>query len=455
MATTQLHDKLGIRALTEIPRMVGETDIRLIRAVAAHFPKNARLVEVGPGLGGVSIVLAGFGEVHVVDRFVWTEANAERYPGLAAPGDNFRPLYEELLRDYGADVTIHETTFQEFEWDGAEVDFCFIDGPRDAQNLLVCLAAMAPSLRPNAKVMIKNGLNAAYIDMMAFIHVLAALDIFRVVQTDQPHWCNIAVLEPGPELPRLTGLAVTDDLFTRCPLAPGIRDCRDGPSLVLARLAQRLLGDDMNGAFRMLDQLPPSIDQIYAWDKLEAMLVTPAELSGAVAAFSEVFAWHNDVAAHTAGHYTPGKSLTWALRAAWSNNADHPDRASIMQIGALAELAGYGGSHLADQLGEKLCRRRIVEIGTGLDASGTACIASGASSYFGIETGELTAAMMRAEGCFDAVTYMSLKTVDPDQVSPVDLIAVHAGARGEPGTDDLLKSLQKSSPGVSIVDLSP
>lgn len=454
MATEQPSDKIGIRELTEIPRMVGETDIRLIRALASELSAEARIVEFGPWLGGVSIVLADYGELHVVDRFIWSDANAERYPGLAAPGENFRDLYETFLKDYGAEATISETAFGDFEWQGGAIDFCFIDGPRQPEGLLDCLNSIASSLAPGAKVLVKNGLNPSHTDMMALLHVLAALGIFRIVQTDQPKWCNIAVLEPGPELVSLSGIAVEDELFRRCPIAPEVKDSRGDSSLVLARLAQRLIRSDTPCAFDMLDKLPPSVSHNYAWDALESKLDLPPELLPEIAAFSEVFCWHNDAAGYWNEFVAPGKSVTWVLRAAWSNNADNPQRAALMKVGPLTDIVGESRTDIADRFGAQMRGRRVVQIGTGLGLSGTACIASGGVSYFGVESGELTTAMLRSEHAFEAVTYMPFATADPDAIGQADLILVDSANQSEPETKSLLEILKARSPQATVEILS-
>ena len=87
-------DKLTAEGISNPPRMLGDTEVSLILSFVTDLPAQANILEVGPFLGGLTVELARFGQVTVVDRFVWTDANARNYPGISYANASFRGTFE-------------------------------------------------------------------------------------------------------------------------------------------------------------------------------------------------------------------------------------------------------------------------------------------------------------------------------------------------------------------------
>ena len=370
----------------EIPRMMSDSDIGVVRTLASRLPKRARIVEIGPWLGGVSVHLAQFGELHVIDRFIWTEKNAERLPGVAEPGMSFRSVFESILKDHDARAEIHTADFRDFTWDRGPVDYYFIDAPRNAGDLLACLIPLAKSLHQDSLVVVKNGLNPAHFGMVSLIEVLLSQSIFDLVTVDQPKWCNIACLKSGAKFARIHSLNFDDDFFDRNPLNPGIKDPWGGGLFPIARLAQHIDALDWDMAYDQLDRLAPDIENIYAWDEQEPFLDLPGDEKLKLATFAEALSLHNEPTTARKTRIPFEKSPALALRAYWKGNLGKPWRSRDLSPALIESAFRKGCLHWPARLQSHVQGRAILEIGTGLALAGIGYMVAGAGSYLGIET---------------------------------------------------------------------
>ena len=191
-------DKQSAAGTATPPRMLGDTDVGVIMQFVEKLPADASILEVGPWLGGLTLLLSRHGRVTVADRFIWTDANADDYPGIAAPGESFRPAFEANMAAAGIHVDIIETTLPEMSWGGGSIDFVFVDAPRNAELLHGCFKGIASAVRPGALILVKQALNPAHFGMGAYLDALAGLGFVGSETTEQPEWCNIATVRVHP-----------------------------------------------------------------------------------------------------------------------------------------------------------------------------------------------------------------------------------------------------------------
>ena len=439
--------------LATVPRMVGDTDIALVRSLGKTLAGQARIVEFGPWLGGVSTVLAEYGTLSVVDRFLWSDKNNEAYPGMAKVDATFRPLFEQVMVEHDFPVDIHETAFRDFTWAGGRIDMCFIDGPRRPRDLLDCLKPIAAHLSPDAPVMIKNGLSVQYLEMMALIEVLAGLEIFEFVQTGQPRWCNIAVVKPGPRIADLARFQLDDDTFREHPVNFAVSDPWGGPLMSAARLGLLVSRGEWGAAYRLLMEFPADPANLYMWDQIESDLEIAEEEAGRLAAFSEIVAVQNS-AAPTATGLQPraDMGLVWALRSWWLSNAAFPERRCALDPDLLSMAFDQGHMLWPGRLQKRLSRKRVVEIGTPEQLFGLGYLNVGVQSYLGGVVGDLNRIMIKLEQSFDDITFLPLQSVNEAAVEGSDVILVHAGVAESAALREALSALSSSlAPGAELL----
>lgn len=410
-----------------VPRMVGDSDVALIKSVASRLPTDARILEFGPWLGGVTEVLAPFGEVHVVDRFIWSQQNAEALPGLFDPDQSFRPLFEKGMAAKGIKATIHECTFADFEWGGGAIDLVIVDAPRTARGLQDCLLPIMADLRPGASVLIKNGLNPAYSEMMALIEILVGRGIFEIRQDGHPSWSTIAHLQAAADLPPDHDQRISEDFFAQVPLCDHVLDPWGGRMLTAARLAERVSVQDWKNALRLLSTAPADPGLLYAWDRFEQVMDDPDDDFMTTAVFAELVAAQIDPDATAPEMDT---SFSCALRAWWRNNRKADWRSEAFSSNLLAHAHQTGFLAWPARLQDEVRNARIIEIGPDLDLSGVGYCAGGAAQYLGIETIELTATMMKVEAQLPRVTYLPISPFKEKNAAGATLCLVHAPAAG-------------------------
>ena len=443
MADELQLDKLLQLAI--VPRMVGDTDIELVRSLGKALAGQARIVEFGPWLGGVSTVLAEYGTLSVVDRFLWSDKNNEAYPGMAKVDTTFRPLFELVMAEHDFPVDIHETTFRDFTWAGGRIDMCFIDGPRGPSDLLDCLKPIAAHLSPDAPVMIKNGLSTRYLEMMALIEVLAGLEIFECMQTGQPRWCNIVVIKPGPRVTDLARFQLDDDTFRKRPVNFAVSDPWGGPLMSAARLGLLVSQGEWAAAYRLLMEFPADPANLYMWDQIESDLVIAQEEVGRLAAFSEIVAVHNSAGPTAKGlQPRPGMSFVWALRSWWLSNAAFPERRCKLDPDLLSMAFDQGHMLWPSRLQERLSKKRVVEIGTPEQLLGLGYLDVGVQSYLGGVVGDLNRFMMKLEQSFDDITFLPLQSVNEAAVEGSDVVLVHAEVAESVALREALSALSSS-----------
>lgn len=420
-------DKSPEGLVRHVPRMVGDSDVDLITSVVPSLPIDARIVEFGPWLGGVTEILAPFGEVHVVDRFLWSEQNAKNLPGLLDPGASFRPLFEQTMDAKQVWPIIHECSFDDFTWDAGPVDMVFVDAPRTAKALQDCLLPIMPDLRPGASVLIKNGFNPAYPEMMALIEILVGMGEFVVQQDGQPRWNTIAHLRRVADATGPLDRRIFRKDFSKFPLCDHAFDAWGGRSLTAARLAERVSAQDWQGALSLLSSAPSDPNLLYAWDRFELAIDDPDDEFMTLAAFAELVAAQVDP---DIGGIRLDTSFSCALRVWWGNNKEVDWGFQAFSSNLLAHAHQTGFLAWPARLQGDLRDARVIEIGPELELSGVGYCAAGAASYLGIETIGLTATMMKVEAQLPPVTYLPVGSLKGSSAAGGTLCLVHEPTAG-------------------------
>lgn len=374
---------------TTIPRMVGETDVEVLRRLAGGLPDGARILEIGCWLGGLSQQLSRFGRLDVVDHFIWSEANDQRHPGILAPGESFLPQFRALARHHGYDVEVHEADYRQFHWQGGPLDLVVIDAPRSAPDLLAALRALRDGLAEHTIIAVKNGLNLAYPGMVGLIEMLVGLGILRLVDSDQPRWCNLALLGTGAGIDALDRIDLAGELMASQPLSPEEgRDPWGGYSLSVARIAHvGIEKGDWTGALRLLEGLPRDIEALYAWDTAEAALDPPEtpDLMG----LAEAVRMQCDPArpAHGLAPGAKADSATAGLRrylAAMDGETGIPWTSLPFALGDVYRAERAGWLALSPEIADRVAGKTVAEITDDPALSGLAYMLAGARGYLGL-----------------------------------------------------------------------
>ncbi len=420
-------DKQTAAEITPPPRMLGNSDVRVIMQFAEMMPENAEILEIGPWLGGLTCLLADYGNISVVDRFLWTEANAENYPGIAAPNANFRHVFETNMAIANVPVHIIEADFAEFVWTGGRLDLVVIDAPRDAAGLHACFQAIAPALNQGALIVVKHALNPREFGMGAYLDALIGLGCVAIEPSEQPDWCNIATVRVVGEMEAISGYSDADGLITAAPVSENATDPWYGRRLSMYRIAYLASIDNWPEAYATLSRNPRSSEDLALWDVLEpAMRRTddPA-FEANLAALSEIVWLHNDCGALTRPPVPIGPGVSSRLRAYWCNNEGRDWRAAGLDPFLLGdEAASALIDRLAPSLGD-LFGKQVVEVGHGLGAGAIASILAGAESYRGIETGEASGVSEKLAMLYPHCSFVSEDDASPEDIAGATTLIIH------------------------------
>lgn len=429
--------------LSKMPRMVGESDIALLRQCADFLTEGAKILEFGPWLGGVTTLLTEYGDVTVVDRFEWSELNDKAYPGVLEVGADFRPLFEAGMARAGTRAHVHVSDFRDYLWEGGSLGLVYIDAPRDAKGLLRCLRAAAPGLSSNTRVLVKHGFGLQYPDMMSLIEWLAGQDIVVVEQLDQPVWNTTSVLRVGENAGRLSELAFKDINLDTEPLGERVSDGWNGRLLTAARLARLAKELDWPSALRQLQQVPEDPAMLTAWDRFEAELELAEKDPRGSMIFAELLAEQADPSPHLG---RLDGSLSLLLRNWWRNTAGYSWQTMAFRADRLETALSEGHMQDAARFQHGLRHAHVLEIGHGLTGSGIGYVAAGAASYLGLEMGDLTGKMMQIEAAFEPITYLPGEMLKPEQAQLATHCFVHQEALGMLGMEARLQQIASQLP---------
>ena len=380
-------DKLTAAGTAPPPRMLGDTDVSLILSFAEKLPEGAQILEVGPWLGGLTVDLARYGHVTVVDRFLWTDVNARNYPGIAEANTNVRSVFEANMAAQGLDVDVIEATLPDMVWDGGALDFIFIDAPRDAATLHGCLRAVADAVKPGARVLIKHALNMRDFGMGAYVDALAGLGLATIEATDQPDWCNIICFTAQEDLGTLETFADADDLISSAPMATGFTDPWYGHRLSAFRLGYLAEIGHWTTAYARLAELPKDSEVLVLWAEIERHLRAekPDVSEADLAVLSELIWIHSDARLDHRLPVVPASGFAPRLAAYWRNNAGRPWVYDALDPWLLSDQHAEPALSAMAALADQLFHGRVLEVGSNLGPVALAALIYGADRYRGIE----------------------------------------------------------------------
>ena len=366
-----------------LPRMLGDTDVGLILDFAERLEADAQILEVGPWLGGLTTELCRFGNVTVVDSFVWSERNAENIPGLADPGASFLHAFEENMARSGNSPNIVVAELPDFEWNGGTLNLVVIDAPRTPDNLHSCLNAIAASLSSDAVVMIKHGLNRTDLSMGAYLDGLIGLGVLEMVATNQPEWCNIAVLRPGTELMQFPSDQDASSIIANAPIPSEMSDPWYGRLLSIGRLGYLASQGYWAKTWERLSELPASGDNLTIWDTHEPEFIdfTNDVPDPLWAVFSVLFWVQNDKGLSSEPPVAIDPDFPARLRAYWCNNQHHEWKASLFEPSILTSIEARREVDALSPNGPAFFGAKVVQIGGEPSIGALVSLMSGAKCF--------------------------------------------------------------------------
>ncbi|SFS22252.1 class I SAM-dependent methyltransferase [Yoonia litorea] len=448
-------DKHSAASTVRPPRMLGETDVSVIMQFAAQLPPDAQILEVGPFLGGLTVELAKYGQVTVVDRFVWTSANEDNYPGLLQADESFHNLFRANMERAGLAIASIEATLPDLTWSGGKLDLVVIDAPRNAEQLHGCLKAICGALKPGAHVLIKHALNERDFGMGALVDALIGASMFDMVPVDQPAWCNIATIKATDQAGRLAEYDDVDELIANAPMSDQPTDPWYGHRLSLFRLAQLALSRQWPEAFARLTELPASIETLHTWDDLEPLLLGHAEVDDErLATLSEIIWLRSDIRQNRKLPLPLGATAPERLRAFWRNNAGHTEVLSGLDPWLLTDPRANVIAAALEMQKASLFGKSVFEIGPDLAGGAITAILSGAKQYLGITTSDIDPAQATNFEQFPQVKLAHVDDVAVETVAAADVVIIHPASEDTSESEVALReALKQQGRGKTIVQL--
>jgi SAM-dependent methyltransferase len=375
----------GFFELSEIPRMTSSQDVDLVQTLLKDVGSDDVIVEIGPWLGALSEVLAPVGRLHVIDSFVWTKEHDKRVPGLVSPDASFRPAFERLMRSRGLQAEVHEADFQEYRWTGDPIALCIIDAPKKPAQLRDALLSVAAGMTEGARLMIKNGNNARYFPMMAYVQALMDQGAASLLEADPEGACNSVALEVRVDAGEFAAIVEQ----TPVDHSPRLKRL-DGAlghlgTFQLSLLWELVAANAWTDAYEVVGRMEPSRRILRDWDRRELDLAKAG-------ADPERLGWLAEVMSlqHAQGGLPPApksfkSSAAMTRRAFWTNNADKPWRARAYHPEVLERVHQYGYTSWANTIQEHVRGQSILDVGCGPGLHGIGYLAAGASRYLGLD----------------------------------------------------------------------
>ncbi|MEM9583038.1 MAG: methyltransferase domain-containing protein [Pseudomonadota bacterium] len=367
------------------PSMVSDHDVALVESIAQKFNPEDIVLEFGPWLGRLSIVLAEHMELHSVDRFCWTEDHAKRVPDAINPGESFIHLFEENLAQRGLSATNHVVDFSEFEWGRGPISLIVIDAPKSAETLFPCLASSLPYLQQGGRIILKNALAPARVDLIRYLSHLVEAGIVTLPEQVIERNSNVLVMAPGNGASLIAPNATdtpNDDaisyLLNQLPLS-------DDHPVHFSGVTSAILSNDIQAAYIALSNMKPSRPLAKSWSKLELQLAKKATEEAAFSTFCEMVMFHHTHKKKDGGPQHFAKSAALAMRGFWANNDKNDWRGASFCPSILTKAFEYGYMSWPNKVRLDVAGKDILDIGCGPGLHGIGYLAAGARSYLGLD----------------------------------------------------------------------
>ncbi|WP_131726486.1 hypothetical protein [Cognatishimia activa] len=258
----------------------------------------------------------------VVDRFEWSDSENRSYPGVAEPEGSFRSAFEKNIQETEFEVLVIESDIRDAVLpENTTFSFCFYDGPRSAEDIHYILCMLSTSFSADGQILIKNVFGSRAPEVAAYVNALLGLNVVELLPTDQPAWCNIAVLTPGPAWSQLTALEF-ESLLEDAPVPAAFSDPWYGHSTTIVRILWLASVHRWGHAIALLRNLPHLTENQSAFDEFEDNLglgVNQPEMSAIFSVFKHL---HQDHALETVKPLDVGTSVENRLRLIWDSVPD-------------------------------------------------------------------------------------------------------------------------------------
>lgn len=365
-------------------RMVGQRDVELIQLHVAETHEGTRFLECGPWLGYLSRIMARKGPVLVLDTFRWTSDHAKRAPGLHEPGDSFRGTFDLLNTTTPHPITAVETDFAEFDWDGPPFGFCLIDAPKSADKLAPLLKRILPTLKPNATILIVNGKNLKYAEMVGLIS--------RLVQAGMLQWNDAIQIDKAKTAVLLRGdVDVDNSILDELVEAPTdlsevpAKGILDNPVAIVSIMASCVERGQWAEAYTLLAQTETETRVRRLWEEAEANLNMSRLDPEQFGYFSHMVDTCHSAAESGRPPRAIHKNSTNAVEEFWFRNADKPWRATAFHPEIIARAQALGYMAWPSEVAGRLEGKRVLDVGCGTGLHGIGVLAAGATLYNGVD----------------------------------------------------------------------
>lgn len=367
------------------PRMVTETDIECIRQAVSDRGPASTTLEFGPWLGAISTTIASQTDLHVVDSFTWTKDHARKVPGKFEPGESFRPYFEEIVADFGQSVTIHESDFEKFVWNGEDIETVVIDAPKSAKLLNACLRSVLPYLRDDGQILLKHGVSPLYTDMSVYIAHLVVSDVLALPEQNIDSSSTVLRLSKGKAAEALGEIDSSEPLAMEADPFDGVLRLDTNHGFRYFGAIDAVRRGEWSVAIDKLSSMEPNPKLIRAWDKIEPSLRKSISDAEELAKFSEMVEVHHAKAPKAKLPVAFHGSAALAQRGFWLNNAENEWRGRSYQPELIERAYDFGYMSWPSKVRELVNGKDIIDIGCGPGLHGIGYLAAGAKSYVGYD----------------------------------------------------------------------
>lgn len=154
LLASDFHD-VPLPALPDLPGMISPSECRYLFTTARGLEGSGCVVEIGSWLGRSSLhIAAGLAvsgkptALHCFDGFTWAPNDVGKSSLPLRPGDDFQDYFLQNLSSFRDRVTAHKTMIAQIDWNGAPIEFLFLDAPKRHAEITRCLEVFGPSLLP-------------------------------------------------------------------------------------------------------------------------------------------------------------------------------------------------------------------------------------------------------------------------------------------------------------------
>ena len=192
---TSDFDEVNVPPLPKIPGMISPGEARyLYWLVSQGMAGVGTVVEVGTWLGlstshlAIGLRDSGTGEkLHSFDNFEWTGSSDSKKSGIDLKrGDDFQSYFMENIKPFAEWIEVTKGNFEDFVWRKEDpIEVLFLDAPKDAASLGICLKTFGPALIPGTSTLVSQDYQhpLSYDLALAFSMLSSELEMIHSVES--------------------------------------------------------------------------------------------------------------------------------------------------------------------------------------------------------------------------------------------------------------------------------